>query len=273
MNKEKLSELETVTVNLLLDKHSHEEIARVLDVSVDHLNQIIQTIQSKWRVQSISGILLEAIRRGYSPSVGIQKERIQELILLEIISFPQRSAQELDEEGLYKHIRNIGLFEINIKIDEAILKMLLKNHPVYMRMWLAYSMNKSGSGWHCENQESGIYRVYNDPNKDQLEFTDIETACAAFIVREIEHIQEKYKERYEKTELSSSEVRVLNLLLLEFNISQISNFLEVPTNDINELIQEIQTKWEIDTMEELMDEAIERGYRPYLVDDDSDSEN
>ena len=167
----------------------------------------------------------------------------------------------------------MGLFEVNTKIDDTILKMLLNNHPVSMRMWLAYSKNKFGSGWKCEIQESGFYRVYHEANKDQLEFTDIETACAAFIVREIEHIQEKYKERYEKTELSSSEVQVLNLLLLEFNISQISNFLEAPRNDINELIQEIQTKWEIDTMEDLMDEAIERGYRPYLVDDNSDTEN
>jgi hypothetical protein len=112
-------------------------------------------------------------------------------IIKRIINLPN----EFHNSGnisMYALLKRTGYFELYTQIDETnILKELIIN-PGYFEQWLLLSAYKITTlGWYFV-EENNLYVVGYYPkeqNPTLLKYSYANTACAAFIKREIESIR------------------------------------------------------------------------------------
>lgn len=75
----KLSKRETQILKLLLAEYTQTEICKVLNIHANTVSSAKRQIMKKWQVNSIIGIVKEAIKQGYleleedEPIIGLTK--------------------------------------------------------------------------------------------------------------------------------------------------------------------------------------------------------
>lgn len=60
-----LSKRELQVLEMLLTEHTQKEIGFTLNLSVSRVNDIKRSIQNKWNVTTMVGLVKESIKRGY----------------------------------------------------------------------------------------------------------------------------------------------------------------------------------------------------------------
>jgi hypothetical protein len=117
-----------------------------------------------------------------------------EIMINEIMNLPKKFYSEQDIP-IYALLKNTGYFENPDLITEKNIFKKLEIHPEIIDIWFNWSENKrTNSGWYIilnhnktNKYEVGYYR--NNKKVIEVEYSEINKACAYFIKREIEDIR------------------------------------------------------------------------------------
>jgi hypothetical protein len=187
-----LSKRELEVLSLLLKGINQLQIAKKLDVNLRSVSGAIDRIKKKWMINSIIELGVEACRRGIDPqssASGVQPQL--QSVISKIVSIPNElrkaksgSIQELLNKTNYSKVASI--------IDEFNIKFELLRCPKHIHYWIELSDHVDTSGWYISKIENGNYLVGTDfglLNADAFEYGNIESACAFYIKRVIEHLR------------------------------------------------------------------------------------
>jgi hypothetical protein len=109
-----------------------------------------------------------------------------------ILSLPEKF-YALRNVSIYDLLKETGYFELYSQINEATFLDELNKNPEQINYWLNWSNDKrTTSGWYIKEDENGKYVVGYFPSSEQsnqMEYSDLNEACAAFVKREIEEIR------------------------------------------------------------------------------------
>lgn len=109
-------------------------------------------------------------------------------IIHRILALPE-SFRSIGNQSFNNLLKDTGYIEISAQIQEADILAAIKEHPEIIKGWFSWSEDKRvSSGWFLK-ENKGKYNVSFFPNiegKKVFETSDAYTACAHFIMKEIE---------------------------------------------------------------------------------------
>ncbi len=112
--------------------------------------------------------------------------------ILNILKIPEKFYY-YGENSIYTLLQETGYYNKYEQIDENNILSNLMIYPECISFWLRWSYNKrSDSGWYIKKIENEKYCFEYFPiaaATEKKEYLNIETACAAFIKKEIEDIR------------------------------------------------------------------------------------
>ncbi len=113
-------------------------------------------------------------------------------ILEKIVSIPKEFS-ERSNVSFYTLIDESGYFKSPDLLQVEKIKKLLTEDSQKAKDWLNWSENKrTSSGWYFIKKNGKYFIGYYDPKKgniDEVEYSDVEDACANFIKNEIEDVK------------------------------------------------------------------------------------
>lgn len=115
-------------------------------------------------------------------------------VINEILDLPKRFYSAENNQSIHSLLKDTGYFEAYDSINEDKVKEALEQQPKYIDQWLSWSEDKrGGSGWYFIKSGGQKY-VIGFLNSDtiiseKVEYSDKNSACAAFIKREAESIR------------------------------------------------------------------------------------
>ena len=114
-------------------------------------------------------------------------------LMMKIIHLPQKY-RNIPTKSIYTLLKETGYFEAYDQITEEDILNVLVQYPAVINDWISWSADKRCSpSWYFLENEQGKYIVgyfsHRENEKQKIEYSDIKTACAAFIKREIESIR------------------------------------------------------------------------------------
>ncbi len=117
---------------------------------------------------------------------------MNELIIEKICQLPVSFIKE--NKSIYDLLEDSGYFDNPNIVTTSLIKDYLENNKEVINKWLIYSSDKrTSSGWYfTESDKHGKYIVgylNNGNRRNETEFSDIDNACATFILNEIESIK------------------------------------------------------------------------------------
>lgn len=97
-------------------------------------------------------------------------------------------------KSIYTLLQETGYFELHSQILECDIHEAVTQHPECVHQWLAWSEDKrTDGGWYFQQDERGKYIVGlfapEEGSSQRTEYSDANSACAAFIKHEIESIR------------------------------------------------------------------------------------
>jgi hypothetical protein len=101
--------------------------------------------------------------------------------------------KRLGNKSFYTLVKESGYFEMYEQITEKMILDALTEHPECINEWMGYSDDKRSDGWYFLQNDEGKYIVGFWDRKEgstETEYSDIKTACASFIMKEIEDVRE-----------------------------------------------------------------------------------
>ncbi|MFP4370527.1 MAG: hypothetical protein ACLFR2_13190 [Candidatus Kapaibacterium sp.] len=115
-------------------------------------------------------------------------------IIRRILSLPEKFYSPENNQSIYSLLQETGYFEAFNNINESTVKEALEHKPQYVDQWLSWSGDKrTDSGWYFIQDGNQKYIVgFLDCDKgtiEKMEYSDRKSACASFIIQEIESIR------------------------------------------------------------------------------------
>jgi hypothetical protein len=105
-----------------------------------------------------------------------------------ICQIPHALACERDR-SLLATVADSGYAHVRSQLDQRVLAEFLTSHPQYVEQWLRYSGDKRTEGWYVRATnaawEVGQY-LKGQGYVGTMHFSSAETACAEFILRELD---------------------------------------------------------------------------------------
>jgi ribosomal protein S8 len=113
-------------------------------------------------------------------------------VIAKVIDMPKRFSTDRNI-SIVNLLKESGYIEAFDQINESYIYKALTLKPERIHDWLIYSENKrTDSGWYFLKDSNDTYVVGYFPDKNDIsekKYPDAETACAAYIKKEIENIR------------------------------------------------------------------------------------
>ena len=117
-----------------------------------------------------------------------------------IIHIPEKY-DDLENASPISLLKECGYIENHNQIKENDIQEMLIQHPDCINKWIQWFEDKRSEGWYFYRSDTGKYIVgSHSPDAAGYyshSYSDGATACAAYIMKEVEHIWYYYEKKIE----------------------------------------------------------------------------